>query len=109
MKKRCVVFVLIDGLADVSLQELDQQSPVEAAHTPAMDAIARTMQPSRASHSSSKLNFLFVDSVDGGLTGLMDPVEPGYACGSDTAHMSILGYNPFVYDPSRSRTSLIRG
>lgn len=25
----------------------------------------------------------------------MDPVEPGLACGSDTAHMSIFGYNPF--------------
>lgn len=24
----------------------------------------------------------------------MDPVEPGLACGSDTAHLSILGYNP---------------
>lgn len=24
----------------------------------------------------------------------MDPVEPGLACGSDTAHMSILGYEP---------------
>jgi len=24
----------------------------------------------------------------------MDPVEPGLACGSDTAHMSILGYDP---------------
>ncbi|KUF94469.1 Calmodulin [Phytophthora nicotianae] len=47
---------------------------LEAAHTPAMDAIAH-----------------------GGLTGLMDPVEPGYACGSDTAHMSILGYNPIVH------------
>lgn len=34
----------------------------------------------------------------GGLSGLMDPVEPGYACGSDTAHMSILGYNPIVYE-----------
>ncbi|KAG7402164.1 hypothetical protein PHYBOEH_005727 [Phytophthora boehmeriae] len=74
MKKRSVMFVLIDGLADVSLQELDQQSPLEAAQTPAMDAIAC-----------------------GGLTGLMDPVEPGYACGSDTAHMSILGYNPIVH------------
>ncbi|KAF4322984.1 hypothetical protein JM18_000290 [Phytophthora kernoviae] len=74
MKKRSVVFVLIDGLADVSLQELDQQSPLEAAQTPAMDAIA-----------------------NGGLTGLMDPVEPGYACGSDTAHMSIMGYNPIIH------------
>jgi 2,3-bisphosphoglycerate-independent phosphoglycerate mutase len=26
----------------------------------------------------------------------MDPVEPGLACGSDTAHMSIFGYNPFT-------------
>ncbi|KAH7479511.1 2,3-bisphosphoglycerate-independent phosphoglycerate mutase [Phytophthora ramorum] len=74
MKKRSVVFVLIDGLADVSLQELDQQTPLETAQTPAMDAIAH-----------------------GGLTGLMDPVEPGHACGSDTAHMSILGYNPVVH------------
>lgn len=25
----------------------------------------------------------------------MDPVETGLACGSDTAHMNIFGYNPF--------------
>ena len=25
----------------------------------------------------------------------MDPVEPGLACGSDTAHLDIFGYNPF--------------
>ncbi|CEG44155.1 -bisphosphoglycerate-independent phosphoglycerate [Plasmopara halstedii] len=74
MVKRFVVFVLIDGLADASLEELGQQTPLEGAQTPAMDAIAH-----------------------GGLTGLMDPVEPGYACGSDTAHMSILGYNPIVH------------
>jgi 2,3-bisphosphoglycerate-independent phosphoglycerate mutase len=27
----------------------------------------------------------------------MDPVEPGLACGSDTAHLSLLGYDPRVY------------
>lgn len=27
---------------------------------------------------------------------MMDPVEPGLACGSDTAHMSIFGYDPFT-------------
>jgi 2,3-bisphosphoglycerate-independent phosphoglycerate mutase len=32
-----------------------------------------------------------------GVTGLMDPVEPGLACGSDTAHLSLLGYDPRVY------------
>jgi 2,3-bisphosphoglycerate-independent phosphoglycerate mutase len=26
----------------------------------------------------------------------MDPVEPGLSCGSDTAHMSIFGYDPFT-------------
>ncbi|GAB9470221.1 2,3-bisphosphoglycerate-independent phosphoglycerate mutase [Globisporangium polare] len=73
-KKQTVVFVLIDGLADVSLHELGLKTPLEAARTPAMDAIAR-----------------------GGLTGLLDPVAPGYACGSDTAHMSILGYDPVIH------------
>ena len=29
-----------------------------------------------------------------GLTGLMDSVEPGRACGSDTAHLGIFGYEP---------------
>lgn len=32
--------------------------------------------------------------IESGLNGLMDPVEPSLACGSDTAHMSILGYDP---------------
>jgi len=32
-----------------------------------------------------------------GMNGLMDPVEPGLACGSDTAHMSLFGYDPRVY------------
>ena len=31
-----------------------------------------------------------------GISGVMDPVEPGLACGSDTAHMSIFGYDPFT-------------
>jgi len=29
-----------------------------------------------------------------GALGLLDPVEPGRACGSDTAHLSLLGYDP---------------
>ena len=29
-----------------------------------------------------------------GLFGVHDPVQSGLACGSDTAHMSLLGYNP---------------
>lgn len=29
-----------------------------------------------------------------GVTGLLDSVEPGRACGSDTAHLGIFGYDP---------------
>nr|DAD39093.1 TPA_asm: hypothetical protein HUJ06_013416 [Nelumbo nucifera] len=27
----------------------------------------------------------------------MDPVEVGLACGSNTAHLSLLGYDPTIY------------
>ncbi|KAF0685826.1 Aste57867_22348 [Aphanomyces stellatus] len=77
-KKHPVVFVLIDGIGDMTIdmtayrsKESSVATTLQGARTPAMDAIARA-----------------------GLSGLMDPVEPGMACGSDTAHMSILGYPP---------------
>ncbi|RHY17342.1 hypothetical protein DYB37_003239 [Aphanomyces astaci] len=77
-KRHPVVFVLIDGIGDMTIDISKYRSArgtpgttLQAAHTPAMDAIARA-----------------------GLNGLLDPVEPGMACGSDTAHMSIFGYPP---------------
>ncbi|XP_078443248.1 uncharacterized protein LOC144712799 [Wolffia australiana] len=72
--RRRVVLVLIDGLGDVSLPRLGQRTPLQAARLPSLDAIAAA-----------------------GVNGLMDPVEPGLACGSDTAHLSLLGYDPRVY------------
>jgi len=30
-----------------------------------------------------------------GICGMHDPVQAGLACGSDTAHMSLFGYDPF--------------
>ena len=44
--------------------------------------------------------------IGAGLTGLMDPVEPGLACGSDTAHLSIFGYDPRRYSCARCWLSL---
>ena len=38
---------------------------------------------------------LIIFSILIGISGIMDPVETGMACGSDTAHMNIFGYNPF--------------
>ncbi|XP_072996906.1 uncharacterized protein [Typha latifolia] len=72
--KRRLAFVLIDGVGDVSLPRLHYQTPLQAAATPNLDAIASA-----------------------GVNGLMDPVEAGLACGSDTAHLSLLGYDPRVY------------
>lgn len=72
--RRRVVLVLVDGLGDVSIPSLVFQTPLQAAATPNLDIIARA-----------------------GINGLMDPVEPGLACGSDTAHLSLLGYDPRSY------------
>ncbi|PPD73154.1 hypothetical protein GOBAR_DD29928 [Gossypium barbadense] len=70
--KRRVAFVLIDGLGDVSIPKFGCKTPLQAANVPNLDAIA-------------------------GVNGLMDPVEVGLGCGSDTAHLSLLGYDPRVY------------
>lgn len=72
--RRRVAFVLIDGLGDVSIPRFGYRTPLQAAKVPNLDAIASA-----------------------GVNGLMDPVEVGLACGSDTAHLSLLGYDPRVY------------
>ncbi|KAL3640231.1 hypothetical protein CASFOL_015199 [Castilleja foliolosa] len=72
--KRRVAFVLIDGLGDVSLPRFGYKTPLQVSSIPNLDAIASA-----------------------GLNGLMDPVEVGLGCGSDTAHLSLLGYDPRVY------------
>ncbi|KAI3704701.1 hypothetical protein L1987_74928 [Smallanthus sonchifolius] len=74
MPRKRVAFVLIDGLGDVSIPRFGYKTPLEAAKVPNLDAIASA-----------------------GVNGLMDPVEVGLGCGSDTAHLSLLGYDPRVY------------
>ncbi|KAL1933541.1 hypothetical protein VTP01DRAFT_7631 [Rhizomucor pusillus] len=74
MKQQRLLVLLIDGVGDVAVPQLDHKTPLQAANTPWLDRLAA-----------------------GGLNGLMDSVEPALACGSDTAHMSILGYNPRKY------------
>lgn len=71
---RRLAFVLIDGVADVDIPELGNRTPLGAAHIPHLDSIAAA-----------------------GWNGQLDPVEAGLACGSDTAHLSILGYDPRKY------------
>lgn len=64
--------MIIDGMADRPLGELGGKTPLEAARTPNMDRMAEL-----------------------GINGIMDSIKPGIRPGSDTAHLSILGYDPY--------------
>lgn len=73
-----LIYVVIDGMGDRPIEELGNETPLAAAHTPSVDFLART-----------------------GKTGLMYSVGKGIAPESDVAVVSILGYDPFKYDVSR--------
>ncbi len=66
-----IIFV-IDGMGDRPMKELDDKTPLESAKTPSMDKM-----------------------VENGITGIMDTIRPGVRPGSDTAHLTLLGYDPY--------------
>ncbi|HET58335.1 MAG TPA: cofactor-independent phosphoglycerate mutase, partial [Deltaproteobacteria bacterium] len=72
------VILLGDGMADYPEAELGGKTVVEAAHTPGMDRIAAE-----------------------GTLGLIDTIPPGCTPGSDTANLSILGYDPVKCNAGR--------
>ena len=73
-----LIYIIIDGMGDRPIEELDDKTPLEAAETPYMDSLAKT-----------------------GKTGLMYTVGKGIAPESDAAVVSILGYDPFAHHVSR--------
>jgi 2,3-bisphosphoglycerate-independent phosphoglycerate mutase len=73
-----LVYVVIDGMGDLPIQELGDKTPLEAARTPNMDSLAKN-----------------------GKTGLMYSVRKGVAPESDVAVISLLGYDPFEYSTGR--------
>ena len=73
-----LIYIVIDGMGDRPIAELDNQTPLEAAETPYMDSLAKN-----------------------GKTGLMYTVGKGIAPESDVAVVSILGYDPFKHHVSR--------
>ncbi len=72
------VILLGDGMADYPIDELGGKTIVEAARTPGMDRM------------SSR-----------GTLGLIDTIPPGCTPGSDTANLSILGYDPVKCNAGR--------
>jgi len=64
------ILVIADGLGGRPT-DYNGKTCLEAANTPNMDELAKR-----------------------GATGLLDPIKPGVRPGSDTAHLSIFGYDP---------------
>src|SRR3989338_3753519 len=65
------IVIVPDGMADLPMEELENKTPLEAAHTPNMDFLAQN-----------------------GATGLVQTIPDGMHPGSDIGNMAILGYNP---------------
>jgi 2,3-bisphosphoglycerate-independent phosphoglycerate mutase len=73
-----LIYVVIDGMGDLPIKELGNETPLGAADTSNMDFLAKN-----------------------GKTGLMYTVGKGVAPESDVAVMAILGYDPFKYSTGR--------
>ena len=94
-----VVLLLIDGVGDVPCKAFAAQRQQREGGSD-----KNSSSSSRSSSSSSKRSLTplqaaapleALDAVASrGFLGLLDPVQPGKACGSDTAHLSLLGYDP---------------
>lgn len=73
MKKGNAIILIGDGLGDRPVAELGGRTPLEAAQRPNMNRLATD-----------------------GECGLMDPIAPGVRAGSDTAHLAMLGFDPYA-------------
>ena len=79
MGNKKYIVIVIDGAADYRIAELGDKTPLQAAKKPAMDYLA----------------------IHGKL-GMVKTIPDGMSPGSDTANLSILGYDPGVYYSGRS-------
>ncbi len=72
------IVLVCDGMGDYPIEQLGGRTPLEAAKTPNMDAIAQE-----------------------GKVGLARTIPPGFVPASDVGNMAILGYDPHVYYSGR--------
>jgi len=67
-----ILFVVMDGLGDRGCKALGGMTPLQATSTPNLDWF-----------------------TENGGSGVMDIIAPGVRPGSDTAHLSLLGHDPY--------------
>lgn len=79
MSTKKYIVVLGDGMADEPIEELGGKTPLAFAETPAMDRLSKR-----------------------GEIGLVHTIPEGMKPGSDTANLSVLGYDPKLYYSGRS-------
>jgi 2,3-bisphosphoglycerate-independent phosphoglycerate mutase len=73
-----LVLLVLDGLGDLATAAQGHMTPLEAAKTPNLDAIARTAAQGR-----------------------MIPVAPGITPGSGPGHLGLFGYDPLEFQVGR--------
>src|ERR1700729_470813 len=76
--KAKLVLVVLDGLGDIATREQNYLTPLEAATTPNLDAIAKNSAQGR-----------------------MIPVAPGITPGSGPGHLGLFGYDPLEFQVGR--------
>jgi 2,3-bisphosphoglycerate-independent phosphoglycerate mutase len=76
--KAKLALVVLDGIGDVATREQGYVTPLEAARTPNLDALAK-------------------DSAQGRMT----PVAPGITPGSGPGHLGLFGYDPIEFQVGR--------
>ncbi|MCH5250491.1 MAG: cofactor-independent phosphoglycerate mutase [Lachnospiraceae bacterium] len=73
------IIVLGDGMADEEIESLGGKTPLEYAKTPTMDELSKKSE-----------------------IGMVHTIPDGMKPGSDTANLSVLGYDPAIYYSGRS-------
>jgi len=73
------IIIIPDGMADLGIKKLAGKTPMEFSHTPVMDSLSASAE-----------------------MGLVRTIPAGLPPGSDTANLSVMGYDPLRYNTGRS-------